>query len=134
MRWLCVGSVPPKKWRLPNALHYPPLRWDAFCKAPTKADINVRGSREAPEPDGKRLGDEPGYMSNAGLPHGGGSGSSASASDSGSGSASAPAATFAVDRWFSAPDGSRYLLGSTGGQQRVLGDRSWMWLLFGPMS
>jgi phospholipid/cholesterol/gamma-HCH transport system substrate-binding protein len=125
------GYVPPKKWRLPNELHYPPLRWNAFCKAPTKADINVRGSREAPEPDGKRLGDEPGYMSNAGLPKGGGGSSTSGASASGTGQ---PTATFAVDRWFSAPDGSRYLLGSTGGQQRVLGDRSWMWLLFGPMS
>jgi phospholipid/cholesterol/gamma-HCH transport system substrate-binding protein len=42
--------------------------------------------------------------------------------------------TLGADRWFSTPDGGSYLLGSTGGQQRVLGDRSWMWLLFGPMS
>jgi phospholipid/cholesterol/gamma-HCH transport system substrate-binding protein len=125
------GYVPPKKWRLPNALRYPPVRWDAFCKAPTKADINVRGAREAPEPDGRRLGDEPGYRSNQGLPHGSGSASGGSAAGT---QATAPVPTFAVDRWFSAPDGSRYLLGSTGGQQRVLGDRSWMWLLFGPMS
>ena len=27
-----------------------------------------------------------------------------------------------------------YVLGSTGGEQRVLGDKSWTWLLFGPMA
>ncbi|HET6818361.1 MAG TPA: MlaD family protein [Mycobacteriales bacterium] len=130
------GYVPPKKWRLPNALHYPPIRWNAFCKAPTNADINVRGSREAPEPDGKRLGDEPSYRHNSGLPGGSGSAGAASgtAASGSATSGSAAAAPLAVDRWFSTADGTSYLLGSTGGQQRVLGDRSWMWLLFGPMS
>jgi phospholipid/cholesterol/gamma-HCH transport system substrate-binding protein len=113
------GYVPPKKWRLPNALHYPPVRWNAFCKAPTKADVNVRGAREAPEPGGGRLGDDPSYRNNRGLPGGGGS---------------ATFGTAGFDGSFSAPDGHSYVLGSTGGQQRVLGDRSWMWLLFGPMS
>ena len=137
------GYVPPKKWRLPNALRYPPIRYNAFCKAPTKADINVRGSREAPEPDGRRLGDEPSYRNNQGLP--GGSGGSGGSGSGGSGSAGSPSAssgsatspvpaTLGADRWFTAPDGHTYELGSTGGQQRVLGDRSWMWLLFGPMS
>lgn len=64
------GYVPPSKRRSPNVLKYPPVRYGAFCKEPTSADINARGSRMAPEPDGKRLGDEPGYMQNAGLPHG----------------------------------------------------------------
>ena len=123
------GYVPPKKWRLPNALRYPSLRWDAFCKAPTKADINVRGSREAPEPGGGRLGDDPSYRNNRGLPGGGRSATVGSA-----GLAGPAAGTLAADRWFSTPDGHNYVLGSTGGQQRVLGDRSWMWLLFGPMS
>jgi phospholipid/cholesterol/gamma-HCH transport system substrate-binding protein len=113
------GYVPPKKWRLPNDLKYPPIRWNSFCKAPTNADINVRGSREAPEPGGGRLGNDPGYRHNRGLPGGGGS---AGYSSTGTGTR------------FSAPDGRRFWLASTGGQQRVLGDRSWMWLLFGPMS
>jgi len=113
------GYVDPKKRRLPDKLRYPPIRWNAFCKAPTDADVNVRGSREAPEPGGGRLGDDPSYRHNRGLPHNGGS---------------ATSRTSEPDRWFSAPDGRSYLLGSTGGQQRVLGDRSWMWLLFGPLS
>jgi hypothetical protein len=92
------GYVPPSKRRLPSKLKYPPVRYGAFCNEPTKADVNVRGSREAPEPDGRRLGDEPGYRNNAGLPRG----------------AAYPSA------------------GSD--EQQVLGDRSWMWLLFGPMT
>jgi phospholipid/cholesterol/gamma-HCH transport system substrate-binding protein len=114
-----TGYLPAKKRRLPSVLKYPPIRYGSFCKAPTNADIAVRGSREAPEPDGKRLGDEPGYRNNAGLPPGHGSGS--------------VGATDAAEL-FTAPDGKSYELASTGGEQRVLGDRSWMWLLFGPMS
>jgi phospholipid/cholesterol/gamma-HCH transport system substrate-binding protein len=95
------GYWPVRKRRLPGALQYPPLRWDAFCNLPTSADVNVRGSRMAPEPGGGRLGDKAGYRHNTGVPG----------------------------------DGrSRYVLGSTGGQQQLLGDKSWMWLLFGPMS
>ena len=64
------GYLSPKDRRSPNVLTYPPIRYGSYCKEPTSADINVRGSREAPEPDGKRLGDEPSYRNNAGLPHG----------------------------------------------------------------
>ena len=65
-----TGYLDPSKRRSPNVLTYPPIRYGSFCKEPTSADINPRGSRMAPEPGGKRLGDEPGYMHNAGLPHG----------------------------------------------------------------
>ncbi|MBV9293145.1 MAG: hypothetical protein JO222_11900, partial [Frankiales bacterium] len=112
-----TGYVPPKKRRLPSVLKYPPVRYGAFCQAATSADINVRGAREAPEPDGKRLGNEPSYRNNSGLPGGHSATTSAGLGES-----------------FTAPDGAHYLLGSTGGELRVLGDRSWMWLLFGPMS
>lgn len=64
------GYVNPKDRRSPNVLTYPPIRYGSFCQEPTGADVNVRGSREAPEPDGKRLGDESSYRTNAGLPHG----------------------------------------------------------------
>ena len=64
------GYLDPSKRRSPNILKYPPVRYGSFCKEPTSADVNPRGSRMAPEPGGKRLGDEPGYMHNAGLPHG----------------------------------------------------------------
>lgn len=62
------GYWPVDKRRLPGALRYPPVRWDAFCKEPTTADVNVRGSRMAPQPGGGRLGDKKGYRNNSGLP------------------------------------------------------------------
>ena len=97
------GYWPPEKRRLPEELTYPPMRYDAFCKAPTKADINVRGSREAPQPGGGRLGDRPGYMNNSGLPD--------------------------RDR----RSGATYELGSTGGALQLFGDESWLSLVFGPL-
>jgi phospholipid/cholesterol/gamma-HCH transport system substrate-binding protein len=64
------GYIDPSKRRSPNDLKYPPVRYGSYCQEPTSADVNARGSRMAPEPDGKRLGDEPSYRNNAGLPHG----------------------------------------------------------------
>ena len=118
------GYFPVKKRRLPTELKYPPMRWGSFCKESTKADVNVRGSRMAPQPGGGRLGDQPGYMNNTGVPGGGGSGG---VDEGATGNAS-------FGQSFSTSDGQRYFLASTGGEQRLLGDRSWMWLLFGPMS
>jgi len=122
------GYLDPRKRRLPNALRYPSIRWQSFCKAPTNADINVRGSREAPEPGGGRLGNDPGYRNGEGLPR---PHSDASGGSGGGGTAGLSMSSW--DPWLPAPGGN-YLLASTGGQQRVLGDRSWMWLLFGPLS
>jgi phospholipid/cholesterol/gamma-HCH transport system substrate-binding protein len=114
------GYLNPAKRRLPSQLSYPPVRWNSYCKEPTNADINVRGSREAPEPDGKRLGDEPSYRNNSGLP--------------GGGNAMSAFATPGLGQAFAGPDGRQYSLASTGGEARVLGDQSWLWLLYGPMS
>jgi phospholipid/cholesterol/gamma-HCH transport system substrate-binding protein len=98
-----TGYWPADKRRLPEELTYPPLRYDAFCDAPTKADINVRGSREAPQPGGGRLGDQPGYRSNSGLPDHDGEAR------------------------------ATYELGSTGDAQQLFGDESWLSLVFGPL-
>jgi phospholipid/cholesterol/gamma-HCH transport system substrate-binding protein len=64
------GYLDPSKRRSPNILKYPPVRYESFCKESTKADVNPRGSRMAPQPDGRRLGDQKGYRNNAGLPRG----------------------------------------------------------------
>lgn len=71
-----TGYLDPSKRRSPNVLTYPPVRYGSYCKEPTSADVNPRGSRMAPEPNGKRLGDEPGYRNNAGLPPGATTGTS----------------------------------------------------------
>lgn len=121
------GYVPKSKRRLPSALRYPKIRYNAFCREPTSADVDPRGAQQAPEPDGKRLGDEPSFKNNAGLPGG------APSSDFRPSSAASSSLTGSHVS-FTATNGRRYVLGSTGGEQRVLGDRSWTWLLFGPMA
>jgi phospholipid/cholesterol/gamma-HCH transport system substrate-binding protein len=125
-----VGYFPKSQRRLPSALKYAKIRYNSFCKAPTSADINPRGSREAPEPDGQRLGNVPSYKDNAGLPGGAPLDDPTSTS-----SASSTLATITGSGVsFTGPNGKNYILGSTGGEQRLLGDRSWTWLLFGPMA
>lgn len=102
-----TGYLPPSQRRLPSVLTYPPIRYGSFCKAPLDSQTDVRGSREAPEPDGKRLGQEPGYFADAGLPGGTGTASTA---------------------------GTRQMiLGSTGGEQALLGGSSFAYLLLGPL-
>lgn len=121
------GYYPKPKRRLPTVLKYPKVRYNAFCNQPVKANVGPRGSREAPEPGGGRLGNKKSYRNNAGLPGGApgptvSSASTALATVTGSGVS------------FTAPNGRQYVLGATGGQQQVLGDNSWRWLLFGPMA
>jgi phospholipid/cholesterol/gamma-HCH transport system substrate-binding protein len=111
------GYLNPNQRRLPSALKYPKVRYGSYCRAPTGANVNPRGAREAPEPNGKRLGDVRSYRDNAGLP---GGPSLATVSSSGVS--------------FTGANGETYLLGSTGGEQQVLGDQSWKYLLFGPMA
>jgi phospholipid/cholesterol/gamma-HCH transport system substrate-binding protein len=122
-----LGYVPNSQQRLPSVLTYRKIRYNAFCKEPPSANVDPRGAQEAPEPDGKRLGSEKSFKDNAGLPGG-------APGDKASRSSSSRATTSNSNAAFTAPNGKRYILGSTGGQQRVLGDRSWTWLLFGPMA
>jgi phospholipid/cholesterol/gamma-HCH transport system substrate-binding protein len=122
-----TGYIKKSKRRLPTQLKYAGVRYESFCNAPTSADVNPRGSREAPEPNGKRLGNLPSYRNSAGLPGGAPNGHTNS-------TASTIATVTNSGMSFTAGNGKTYLLGSTGGQQRVMGDQSWKWLVFGPMS
>lgn len=119
------GYIPPSKWRSPSIEKYPPIHYHNFCKEPTHSSVGPRGSREAPEPGGGRLGDQRCYVQSCDLPGGPPSGSGRS---SGRG-----ANTGGATIRFVAPNGRRFLLNSTGGQQRVVGDQSWMALVFGPL-
>ncbi|MDT7546551.1 MAG: phospholipid/cholesterol/gamma-HCH transport system substrate-binding protein [Actinomycetota bacterium] len=114
------GYLDPAKRRLPAELAYPPIRYDAYCKEPSSSSVGVRGARQAPEPDGKRLADEPSYRNNEGFPH-------PSPSPS-AGTAAQPSATT-----LSGPGPGGYVLASTGGQ-RELGGQSWRALILGPLS
>ena len=121
------GYYPKPKRRLPSALSYPKIRYKAFCSEPVSSNVDPRGSREAPEPNGKRLGNLKAYRDNAGLP-GGAPGDKVSTASTQLASVTGSGVSF------TAPNGKQYVLGSTGGQQQVLGDNSWRWLLFGPMA
>jgi phospholipid/cholesterol/gamma-HCH transport system substrate-binding protein len=118
------GYVDPAKRRLPTELEYPPIRYNAFCKEPTTSEVGPRGSRQAQQPNGKRLGDDPAYISNAGLPR-------QSPEPERPGADADPAATLSQ-----LPPTSSYLLASTGGQSASgpWKDSSWSALILGPLS
>jgi phospholipid/cholesterol/gamma-HCH transport system substrate-binding protein len=115
-----TGYINPKNRRLPAALAYPPIRYYSYCKEPSTSSVGPRGSRQAPEPDGKRLADEPSYQNNDGFPH-----PSASPGVQ-------PAAATQSATTLSGPGG--YVLGTTGGQRSPGGDESWRALILGPLS
>jgi phospholipid/cholesterol/gamma-HCH transport system substrate-binding protein len=122
------GYLDPKKRRLPTELAYPPIRYNSYCKAPTNSGVGPRGSRQAPQPGGGRLGDDPAYKNNTGLPRQ----SPEPDPGSGGGADADPAATL------SGPTSTgSYLLASTGGQQQAPGpwkDSSWSALVLGPLT
>jgi virulence factor Mce-like protein len=125
------------------------------CTLPHDSQQDVRGFRNAPAPQPPPQV-PPGATEGAGAPPGGPSGDSSEGGDSqaeaaGSGSqgdenaqtaAGLPTSPNSVvmagyDPLTGAvigPDGKRYAMGSTGGQQRLLGDSSWKWLLLGPLA
>ncbi|MBK5307916.1 MAG: MCE family protein [Frankiaceae bacterium] len=120
----CVkGYIDPSKRRLPTELAYPPIRYNSFCKEATDSSVGPRGSRQAPQPNGKRLGDDPAYMSNAGLPK-------QSPEPTPPGTPADPAAVLTTT------SGGSYLLASTGGQAASgpWKDMSWSALILGPLS
>jgi phospholipid/cholesterol/gamma-HCH transport system substrate-binding protein len=127
----CVkGYLDPSKRRLPTDLKYPPIRYNSFCKEPTNSSVGPRGSRQAPQPNGKRLGDDPAYMSNAGLPTQSPE-PDPTRTSGGAGRADAdPAALLTTT------SGGSYLLASTGGQAASgpWKDSSWSALILGPLS
>jgi phospholipid/cholesterol/gamma-HCH transport system substrate-binding protein len=117
-----TGYIDPSKRRLPAALTYPPIRYNSYCKEPSSSSVGPRGARQAPEPDGKRLADEPSYKNNDGFPH-----PSPSPAIQPS-SADAPATVL------SGPGTGSYVLASTGGQTEPGGRESWRALILGPLS
>lgn len=111
------GYLDPAKRRLPAELVYPPIRYDSYCKEPSSSSVGPRGSRQAPQPDGKRLADEPSYKNNDGFPH--------------------PSPSPAIQpslTTLTGPGPARYVLASTGGQREPGGDQSWRALILGPLS
>lgn len=127
----CVkGYLDPSKRRLPTDLRYPPIRYNSFCKEPTNTSVGPRGSRQAPQPNGKRLGDDATYMSNAGLPR------QSPEPDPARGGGIRPRAAADPAALLTTTPGGSYLLASTGGQAATgrWKDSSWSALILGPLS
>ncbi|MDX6200082.1 MAG: phospholipid/cholesterol/gamma-HCH transport system substrate-binding protein [Actinomycetota bacterium] len=123
-----LGYVPPEKRRLPSELAYPPIRYGAYCKEPSSSSVGPRGARQAPEPGGGRLADQPSYKNNEGLPSASPSpGAAPSSFDGPAAGTSLPATTL------SGPGTGDYVLATTGGQREPGGDSSWRALILGPL-
>ena len=116
------GYIPTGAHRLPTDLKYPDLRYHATCLAPTNSETGVRGSREAPEPGGGRLGDDPRYRDAEGLP---------GSNTTGTGSTGAPVTASMGPGPSASANMSRVLASDPRLAQS--GDTSWMWLILGPL-
>jgi phospholipid/cholesterol/gamma-HCH transport system substrate-binding protein len=120
------------------------------CTLPKSSAQDVRGARNAPAP-APLPSVPPGATDGAGAPPGGASGGTSGSGQSGAqqeASAqsapgtglSIPAGTVQLAGYdpqtgaLYGPDGKRYEMSSAGGQQRLLGDASWKWLLLGPLA
>jgi len=122
-----------------------PVRLDLGCQEPIDSDIDIRGSRNVPRPDGDTtdpaLG---GYdYGNASAPSSSGYGSSnGAATPAGAGPGGTPPSTAIADRAAFDPgtglvtgaDGTQFFLGSDGGQAQVLGPESWKHLFLAPLT
>jgi phospholipid/cholesterol/gamma-HCH transport system substrate-binding protein len=131
-----------------------PANLDTWCAAPDQGGpsnptgSDVRGARNAPRPAGddtatNYTGKGEGYnhpeRQNPKLEASSSGTTSPSPGATGSSTSSgAPGAVVApydpLSGLLLAPDGQAYLLGDTGGQQQLLGDRSWEWLLLAPVA
>jgi phospholipid/cholesterol/gamma-HCH transport system substrate-binding protein len=157
----CTKGYEKTEIRYPQDTRDLPAELDAGCKLPRDSQQDVRGARNAPPPrPGPAL--PPGATEGAGEPPGGASGDASDGSPSGSAdggrqqaaaqetqpaqdSSGVTAQDFSPNSIVMSgydpltgavigPNGQRYALGTTGGQQRLLGDASWKWLLLGPLA
>lgn len=118
------------------------------CALPKNSPQVVRGARNAPPPSPLPVL-PPGATDGAGAPPGGASGDTSEESGEQQAAGSQSAATTVVPMSTGSvqlagydpqtgavygPDGKRYEMSSAGGQQRLLGDASWKWLLLGPLA
>jgi virulence factor Mce-like protein len=156
----CTKGYEKTKIRYPQDTTQVRAQQGVGCTLPPGSQQDVRGARNAPPPR-PAPPVPPGATDGAGEPPGGASGGGQETSRQ-QGSQQAEAARGSQDggvqsaqpaagQDFSAnsivmsgydpvtgavigPNGERYVIGSTGGQQRLLGDASWKWLLLGPLA
>ncbi|GAA2119133.1 MCE family protein [Actinomadura alba] len=149
----CTKGYEKTQIRYPRKTEQIPAETKVGCTLPKNSQQVVRGARNAPAPRPYPQV-PPGATEGAGEPPGGAQGGSASQAagerpDGGEGRGDQPAAAAAPPASTGSvqlagydpatgavygPDGRRYEMSSAGGQQRLLGDASWKWLLLGPLA
>jgi len=157
----CTKGYEKTKIRYPQDTSTQKANRDAYCKASKNGDISPRGARKAPSPGPTpKVPYAPKPTWNP-WPSKSPSSSSPSSSPSPSQRPSTQASPLPTQTTQSAPqrpdssksaksvymaaydpstnvvrgpDGEQFILGSTGGQQRILGDESWKWLLMSPLA
>jgi phospholipid/cholesterol/gamma-HCH transport system substrate-binding protein len=149
----CTKGYEKTEIRYPQDTKDLPAKPNVGCKLPRDSQQDVRGARNAPPPrPAPAL--PPGATEGAGEPPGGSSDGSSGGDkqvQAAQGGPPAQGASGATSQGFSpnsimmsgydpvtgaviGPNGQRYAIGTTGGQQRLLGDASWKWLLLGPLA
>ena len=144
----CTKGYERTEIRYPQVTRQIPAEQGVGCTLPRDSQQVVRGSRNAPPPRPAPVV-PPGATAGAGEPPGESPGET---SGEGSGETSEEAAPEEMSDTSGSPDsvvmagydpltgavigpdGTRYVMGSTGGQQQLLGDASWKWLLLGPLA
>jgi virulence factor Mce-like protein len=149
----CTKGYEKTKIRYPQDTRDTPAPRNVGCKLPKTSQQDVRGARNAPPPR-PAPSVPPGATDGVGEPPASNSKpDSSSAAEGGQQvqAAGQPSSSGATTQDFSpnsivmsgydpvtgaviGPNGKRYALGTTGGQQRLLGDASWKWLLLGPLA
>jgi phospholipid/cholesterol/gamma-HCH transport system substrate-binding protein len=133
----CTKGYEKTEIRYPQDTRKVPAERRVGCTLPQDSQQAVRGARNAPPPR-QPPAVPPGATAGAGEPPEEQQTQSSEAQESSVMSGSPDSVVMAgYDPLTGAvigPDGKRYVMGSTGGQQHLLGDASWKWLLLGPLA
>jgi phospholipid/cholesterol/gamma-HCH transport system substrate-binding protein len=138
----CTEGYENTEIRFPQETRDVPAERRVGCTLPRDSQQVVRGARNAPPPR-PAPAVPPGATDGAGEPPGGAeeqseaAGTASTTGTAGTTGSSDSVVMAGYDPLTGAiigPDGKRYTMGSTGGQQHLLGDASWKWLLLGPLA
>jgi len=159
----CTQGYQGTNVRYPQDTSPQPPNTNASCKAPKNSSTDVRGSRNVPAPgptppvppgaatapgQAKPAPEQPPPSSRSGNTSasgrngstGGGNGSPLAPNASGSNGSGSKGNQYVIAGYdpttgiVYGPNGKQFVISSTGGEQRVLGESSWEWLLVGSLT
>lgn len=160
----CKKGYEKTKIRYPQDTSIQKANTDAYCKEPPGSDISPRGARKAPSPgptpkvpyaptptwkpwpsSSPSATPSPSQTPTTQASPPAGQSPQPSADDGQASNPQRPDSSKSAKSVYMAaydpatnvvhgPNGEQFILGSTGGQQRILGDESWKWLLMSPLA